>query len=127
MTTDPAPEAAFLAHLAAGRFLLQRDPATGRAVFPPRLRAPGTGAALGPFQPVSGRGTIVSVTIQPRRPPAAPTIGVLVDLEEGARMLSHLPGADPAAVAIGAAVQARIVAEGETPMVVFDLVAEAAR
>ena len=35
-------------------------------------------------------------------------------------MLSHMPNADPERVAIGDKVIARIVTEGETPMVVFD-------
>lgn len=115
-----APEAEYLAHLAAGRFMLQRDPETGRAVFPPRLRAPGHGGELGGFEPMSGDGTVHSVTVQPKRPPAPPKVVVLVDLAEGGRMLSHVPGADADSIAIGDPVKARIVTEGETPMVVFD-------
>lgn len=114
------PQATFLAHLGQGRLMLQRDPTTGRAVFPPRLRAPGHGGALDDFAPVSGKGTVHSVTIQPKRPPEPAKVVVLVELDEGGRMLSHMPGADPDAVAIGDAVVARIVTEGETPMVVFD-------
>jgi len=114
------PEARFLAQLAAGRFMLQRDPVSDRAVFPPRLRAPGHGGPLTDFRPVSGRGTIHSVTIQPKKPPAPAKVIVLVDLQEGGRMLSHMPNADPEKVAIGDNVIARIVTEGETPMVVFD-------
>lgn len=114
------PEARFLAQLAAGRFMLQRDPVSDRAVFPPRLRAPGHGGPLTDFRPVSGRGTVYSVTVQPKKPPAPARVVVLVDLEEGGRMLSHMPDADPDTVAIGDKVIARIVSEGETPMVVFD-------
>ncbi len=113
-------EKRFLALLADGSFWLQRDPATGLAVFPPRLRAPGHGGQLTEFQPVSGRGTIHAVTVQPNRPPKPARIIVLVDLDEGARMLSHMPDASPEDVAIGDPVVARIVTEGETPMVVFD-------
>ena len=60
------------------------------------------------------------MTVQPNRPPTPAKIIVLVDLEEGARMLSHMPHANPEDVAIGDPVVARIVTEGETPMVVFD-------
>jgi uncharacterized OB-fold protein len=116
-----APENRFLTLLAEGHFWLQRDPISGQAVFPPRLRAPGHGGQLTDFRPVSGRGTVHAVTIQPKRPPTRAKIIVLVDLEEGARMLSHMPTATPDAVKIGDAVIARIVTEGETPMVVFDL------
>jgi uncharacterized OB-fold protein len=118
--TDTAPESAYLAHLAGGRFMLQRDPLSGCAVFPPRLRAPGHGGVLGDFEPVSGRGTVHAVTIQPRRPPEPARVIVLVDLEEGGRMLSHMPGADPDSVAIDDVVMARIVTEGDVPTVVFE-------
>ncbi|GKY89619.1 Zn-ribbon domain-containing OB-fold protein [Sinisalibacter aestuarii] len=121
MTDDnTAPEAEYLGHLAQGRFMLQRDPLSGAAVFPPRLRAPGHGGALGAFAPVSGRGVIYSLTVQPKKPPQPARIIVLVDLEEGGRMLSHMPAATPDSVAIGDAVTARIVTEGETPTIVFD-------
>lgn len=114
------PENRFLQLLAEGTFALQRDPVSGRAVFPPRLRAPGHGGPLTEFRSVSGRGTVHAVTIQPKRPPTPSKIIVLVDLEEGGRMLSHMPAAAPEQVKIGDPVIARIDTEGETPMVVFD-------
>jgi uncharacterized OB-fold protein len=118
---DTGPEAQFLAHLRAGRLMLQRDPETGRTVFPPRLRAPGTGAPLTHWAQVSGRGTIHAFTVEHRRPPAAPEALVLVDLDEGGRVLSRIPGADPDGLTIGAAVRARIVVPDEgTPHIVFD-------
>lgn len=104
--------------------MLQRDPATGRAVFPPRLRAPGHGGQLTDWQPVSGRGTIHAVTVQYPRPPAHPRVIVLVDLEEGARLLSHMPDVEPENITIGRAVTARILADGDPPIVVFDLAEE---
>jgi uncharacterized protein len=113
-------EKRFFTLLAEGSFALQRDPSTGRAVFPPRLRAPGHGGPLTEFEPVSGRGFIHAITIQPNRPPKPTKIIVLVDLEEGARMLSHMPNAAPEDVAIGDAVVARIVTKDETSMVIFD-------
>lgn len=115
------PEAEYLSLLASGQFMLQRDPQSGSTVFPPRLRAPSEGHALEPFQPVSGRGKIYSLTIQPRKPPEPARIIVLVDLEEGGRMLSHMPDVKPGTVSIGDAVKARILADGETPTIVFDV------
>lgn len=115
------PEAMFLDQLRAGRILLQRDPDTGRAVFPPRLRAPGTGRALADWAPVTGRGTIHAFTVEHRRPPAAPQALVLVDLDEGGRVLSRMPGCDPESLHIGMPVMARIVAPDDgTPHLVFD-------
>jgi uncharacterized OB-fold protein len=113
-----APEATWLAHLAAGRLMLQRDPATGRTVFPPRLRAPGTGVPLGDWVALSGMGTVHAVTVQYARPPAPARAVVLVDLDEGGRMLSEVVGTDPEDVRIGDRVAARI--EAEPLRVVFE-------
>lgn len=106
--------------LAQGRFLLQRPRGGGRAVFPPRELAPGTGGDLEWFE-ASGRGTVYSVTWIQRRPPEAPCNVVLVDLEEGARMMGRVEGVTEESLRIGMAVRARI-AEG--PLVVFDPVQE---
>lgn len=105
--------------LAEGRFLLQRAP-DGRAVFPPREHAPGSGAALDWIE-ASGRGTVYSATWIQRRPPEAPYNVVLIDLAEGARMMSRVEGVTPETLHIGMAVKARI-AEG--PLLVFDPVQE---
>ena len=117
--TDTGTEAQFLAYLSEGRFMLQRDPISGRAVFPPRQRMPGTGTPLGDWVEMSGRGTVHAITIQQKRDAAARAI-VLVDLDEGGRMLSQMTGIEADAVAIGDAVQARVVADAEIPHVVFE-------
>jgi len=80
---------------------------------------PGTGTPLGDWAEMSGRGTVHAVTIQQKRDAEARAI-VLVDLEEGGRMLSQMTGVAADAVAIGDAVQARIVADAETPHVIFE-------
>lgn len=116
---ETGAEARYLAYLADGRFMLQRDPVSGRTIFPPRLRRPGGGPALDDWAEMSGRGTVHAVTIQQRRDAAARAI-VLVDLEEGGRMLSQVTGTDPQAVAIGMAVQARVIAKADVPHVLFE-------
>ncbi|SPJ26024.1 Zn-ribbon domain-containing OB-fold protein [Palleronia abyssalis] len=115
---DTGAEAQYLRNLSDGRFMLQRDEASGQAVFPPRLRRPGDGAALGPWMEMSGRGTVHAVTIQQKRD-AAPRAIILVDLEEGGRMLSQITNADPAKVTIGMPVRAVIVAEADPPHILF--------
>lgn len=109
------PEATFLDHLRAGRLMIQRAP-DGAAVFPPRVCAPGTGAPLD-WRPAAGTGRVHAVTVEHRKgqPPRAL---VLVELDDGVRMLSRMPEADQEAIAIGDRVRARIVAE-EPPHVVF--------
>lgn len=118
---DPlGPEAQFLAHLAAGRLMLQRARASGRCFFPPRLAEPATGDTALEWIAAQGTGHVYSVTVQYPRPPAPPHAVVLVDLEEGVRMLSHMPSVAAESIRIGDRVRARIVTDGENPMVVFD-------
>lgn len=101
------PAAHWDAALAQGRLLLQRPVGGGAAVFPPRARAPGTGAALEWIE-ASGLGTVYSVTWIHGRPPEPPRNVVLVDLAEGARMMGRVDGITPETLAIGMAVKARI-------------------
>ncbi|QBY00030.1 hypothetical protein E2K80_04145 [Rhodophyticola sp. CCM32] len=116
------PERRFLEFLRKGQMMLQRDPQTGRAVFPPRLRGPCHGQGLEDWAPISGRGRIYAFTIEHPRAPAPPRALILVDLDEGGRLVSHMPDTSPDAVRIGAPVQARIVTpEDGDPHLVFDL------
>jgi uncharacterized OB-fold protein len=62
-----------------------------------------------------------------RKKPPEPSYNVaLIDLAEGPRMMSRVEGVEPAAVAIGMAVQARIIDQDGEPVVVFDAVEPAA-
>jgi uncharacterized OB-fold protein len=117
---DIKPEQEYFAHLAQGRFMLQRSRGTGEFFFYPRVAAPVTGARDLEWAEVSGRGTVHAVTIMRPKPPQAPYNVVLVDLEEGPRMMSRVEGVAPEAVRIGMAVQARIATQDDKPLVVFD-------
>lgn len=119
-----APEAQFRRFLAEGRFMLQRCRTSGRHFFPPRLAEPGTGSQDLEWVPASGRGTLHAITVVPRKPPQPAHTLVLVDLEEGPRMLSVLVPGAPEAVGIGAALTARVAAEGGQPLVVFEPAAD---
>lgn len=118
------PDAEFRAFLAEGRFMIQRSKSSGAHVFYPRAVAPGTGARDLEWVQACGRGVVYSTTVVRKKPPEPSYNVVLVDLAEGPRMMSRVEGVDPAAVAIGMAVQARIVDQDGEPVVVFD-VAEA--
>jgi uncharacterized protein len=113
------PDQQFQAYLATGRFMIQRGTETGKYVFYPRAVAPGTGEEL-EWVEASGRGTVYSSTCVRKRPPEADVSVVLVDLEEGPRMMSRVEGIAPDAVPIGLAVTARIVPDGAGHLVVFD-------
>ena len=116
------PDAEFRAFLSAGRFMIQRSKSTGAHVFYPRAVAPGTGARDLEWIEASGRGVVYSTTVVRKRPPEPSYNVALIDLAEGVRMMSRVEGIDPAAVTIGAAVQARIIDQDGEPVVVFDLV-----
>lgn len=87
----------------AGRLLLQRCRGCHRFRHPPALRCARCGATGWDEVESSGRGTVYAFGI-PRHPEVAVnppgTIFVVVELEEGVRLVSNLVGADPAEVAI---------------------------
>ncbi|ANN65134.1 Zn-ribbon domain-containing OB-fold protein [Bordetella bronchialis] len=122
-----SPLAIYRGHLAAGRLAYQYDPATARAVFPPRVLGPGsgTGAAQLEWRISAGLGTIHAVTIVHPRDQDAYNV-VLVDMDEGFRLMSRVEGdaaqATPAP-AIGMRVRVRAFSppDGGEPYPVFDL------
>jgi uncharacterized OB-fold protein len=116
------PDSEFRAFLAEGRFMIQRSKGDGSHVFYPRAIAPGTGARDLEWVQASGRGVVYSTTVVRKKPPEPSYNVALIDLAEGPRMMSRVEGVDPAAVAIGMAVQARIVDQDGEPVVVFDAV-----
>jgi uncharacterized OB-fold protein len=101
---EPSPAAAYAEFCARGELAYQVA-ADGRAVFPPRLGEPGTGAPLR-WAVSAGAGTVYAATVMRRRgePPASL---VLVDLDEGFRMMSRVEGVAPEDVRIGARVRVR--------------------
>ena len=114
------PEQEYFAHLAAGRFMLQRSRSSGRFVFYPRVAEPMTGARDLEWVPASGNGTVHATTVIRARPPQQPYNVAIVELDEGPRMMSRVEGVAPDAVHIGLRVRARIAQEDGKPLVVFD-------
>ena len=113
------PEAEWRAHLAQGRFMLQRSRSTGGHVFYPRIAQPGTGADDLEWVEASGAGTIHAVTVVRKKDPADSYSVVLVDLAEGPRLMSRVDGIAVDEVTIGMAVRASIISEGDKPLLVF--------
>ena len=116
-TTITPPEAHWRDTLAKGRFMLQHNPHTGQAYFPPRLCDP-DGARL-EWMEASGAGVVYAVTVISARPPESPRNVVLVDLAEGPRMMARVDGIAPEDIRIGMAVQARIIEDTDGPLIVF--------
>lgn len=118
------PDAAYAAYLAQGRFMLQRCGACDRFVFFPRLVCPHCGGTSLHWAQASGNATVYSVTTVRRKPQYGGDYNVvLVDLDEGPRMMSRIEEAAPDAISIGMRVRARIACgpgtAGETQFVVF--------
>lgn len=119
-TPAPGPMAQWHGHLAAGRFMLQRCGACQAAVFPPRRLCPTCAGTELAWEPASGRGTVHAVTVVARSPDkGGPYNVVLVDLEEGVRMMSRVLEVPPEEVRIGDAVRARVQPLAGEPAVVF--------
>ncbi len=120
--SDPGPEAKFRAALQEGRFLIQRCGACEAYIFPPRILCPHCGAADPAFVEPSGSGTVYSVTIVRRREAADYNV-VLVDLEEGARVMSRVVGIDHEDVRIGMHVRGFVGEIDGQPVLLFRPVA----
>jgi len=109
-------EQQFKDYLAEGRFMLQRSRSTGRYVLYPRLLIPGSGETDLEWVEASGLGTIYSITVSRRREGNHNI--ALVDLDEGVRMMSTVPGVE--SLPIGTRVRARIETLGDIPAIVLD-------
>lgn len=109
----PSPAAVFADHCRRGELAYQVAP-DGSAVFPPRLAQPGTGAPLR-WAVSAGRGVVHATTVVRRRGEPPENV-VLVDLDEGFRMMSRVDGIAPQDVRIGLRVAVRF--EGEVPIFV---------
>lgn len=120
-----APTECYLDLLRQGRFALQRERKSGAFFHYPRVGAPGRGGQDYEWVEVSGFGTVYSTIVQRSKPPKPDQNVVLVDLDEGVRMLSRVEGIEPAEVTIGMRVAARVVVDAETPHVVFEPLHEA--
>ncbi len=113
------PEQDYLRFLQEGRFMILRSRSTGGYVFYPRVIEPRTGATDLEWVPASGTGTVYSVTVIRKRTLEESYNVVLVDLDEGPRMMSRVDGMPFEQIKIGMRVQARIVHESDQPLVVF--------
>jgi uncharacterized protein len=122
--TDIRPEQEYFAHLAQGRFMLQRSRVSGKYFFYPRVAEPVMGSRDLEWVEASGRGTVHATTVVRTKPPQPPYNVVLVDLEEGPRVMSRVEGIAPDEVRIGMKVQARIGKQAECEILLFDVAAD---
>ncbi len=107
-----SPLARFREHLRRGELAYQYDAESGQPVFYPRVIGPGTGNAELQWHVSAGLGTVYAITvISPRGEPAYNV--VLVDMDEGFRLMSRVDEVPADEVRIGLRVRARVHAPGE--------------
>jgi uncharacterized OB-fold protein len=117
----PGPAAIYRDNLAAGRFELQICESCAKQVFPPNVLCPQCGTPTLRWAKASGAGTVYATTVVRDRPENGGNRNIaLIDLAEGARMMSRVEGVTPEGVRIGTKVKARIAATESGPLVVFD-------
>ena len=88
-------------------------------MFYPRIAEPRTGADDLDWVDASGLGTVHAVTIVRKKDPADSYNVVLVDLAEGPRLMGRVDDVQLEDVKIGMAVRARIINQGDQPLLVF--------
>lgn len=102
----------FYAFLARGELRLQRCAACSTWQHPPRLRCAHCGSANVTWEPATGRGRVYSWTVTHRAvdPAFTPPYAILVvELEEGPRLVGNLRGLEPSELVL----DLRVVAEIE--------------
>ncbi|WP_116134232.1 Zn-ribbon domain-containing OB-fold protein [Tropicimonas sp. IMCC34043] len=122
---ETGPDRQFQSHVADGHLWIQHCSDCGGAIFHPRVLCPHCGSLALEWRRASGRGTVYSRADLIQKPKPGETEPrhhalVLVDLDEGPRMMSRLPDVAPEEIRIGMRVQARIAGDPGEYAVVFD-------
>jgi uncharacterized OB-fold protein len=120
MSDESSPLGVYQDYLGKGELAYQVTE-DGKAVFYPRVVAPGTGSAKLDWKVSKGLGTVhATTTLFPRN--GDPYDVSLIDMDEGFRLMSRVENVDPMAVKIGMRVKARVIpgTDDAAPYPVFD-------
>lgn len=109
------PQETFKRYLREGKIMLQRSRSTGRYIFYPRMQVPLTGETDLEWVEAKGTGTVYAATLNRTRKESYNI--VLIDLDEGVRLMSHVVDAE--LPAIGTRVTALIREMQGEPALVF--------
>jgi uncharacterized OB-fold protein len=121
MASAEAPALTYRRHLENGKLGYQRCADCAAAVFYPRTLCPVCGSGALEWRESAGRGTVYATTAVHSRN-REPRNVVLVDLDEGFRMMSRVEGVAAEEVEIGTRVRFEVRQEEEDePVVVFVL------
>lgn len=120
LVAEQGPLDVWRSALNGGRLTLQRCQSCQRHVFYPRVVCPHCSHEALDWVESPGQGTVYSVTVVARKADqGGPYNVVLVDLDEGVRLMSRVDGVAPDEVRIGLRVRHAIVQEGGESMLVF--------
>jgi len=113
-------ELQYFEHLGSGRFMIQRCSHCSQHNFPPREFCVHCGTDALQWVAPTGMGLIHSHTTVARKEEHGGNYNiVLVDLEEGPRVMSTVIGAEPGALHIGMKVQAKVEGAEDKARLVF--------
>jgi hypothetical protein len=102
-----SPYGTYLEHCRKGELAYQVSASDGKAVFFPRVAAPGTGDTNLQWRVSKGLGTVYATTVVYYK--NEPPLNVaLIDVDEGFRMMSRVEGIDPMQVRIGMRVKVKM-------------------
>ena len=117
MASVESPALVYRHHLERGKLGYQRCFDCSAAVFYPRVLCPVCGSGALEWRESAGRGTVYATTALYSRD-RAPRNVVLVDLDEGFRMMSRVEGVPAEEVEIGTRVRFE-VRQADEPVAVF--------
>lgn len=112
-----APDTVFREGLDNAELRFQRCAACDDAIFYPRVLCPGCGSGDLRWQLSQGAGTVYATTVVRGRESVRNV--VLVDLDEGFRMMSRVEDVEPDQVTIGTRVGFAVADDEGTPVAVF--------
>ena len=109
------------AELDKGNFLIQQCKACSKHIYYPREICPHCGSGELELVAPQGTGTVYSYTVISRKADAGGDYNVvLVDLDEGVRLMSRVEGVEQSAVKIGMRVKTRVQVTDGVGLVVCD-------
>ena len=110
------------AELDKGNFVIAQCKSCSKFHYFPRENCPFCGSGEVVFVAPKGTGVVYSYTVVARKAEAGGDYNVvLVDLDEGVRLMSRVEGVDPHLVKIGQRVKARVQVTDGKGLVLFDL------
>ncbi len=113
-------QATYFSHLAEGRFMIQQCEHCNKHVFYPRVFCVHCGSERLHWVQPSGKGVVYSTSIvRKKKEDGGDYNVVLIDLEENVRLMSRVEEISLDRIAIGMAVQAKVVLRDGEPVLVF--------